>query len=64
MEQASLKKISQDVELIKKLVLEMKEQMEDCFLTADEEIALNDSLSQREKGAVFSLEDIEKSRNA
>mgnify|MGYP003978864993 CR=1 FL=1 len=64
MEQTSIKKIGQDVELIKKLVLDIKEQMEDCFLTVDEETNLDTGLLERKKGIAFSLEDIEKSRNA
>lgn len=60
MEQTDIKKISDDLEVLKKAVFRMQDYLEDCFLTPDEEKKLDKSIEEFEKGETTSLEDMEK----
>lgn len=46
--------------LLKKLILAMKQDMEDRFLTAEEEIALEESLEEHNHGRTVSLGQLKK----
>jgi|TARA_Y100000034_G_scaffold57933_1_gene70700 uncharacterized coiled-coil DUF342 family protein len=62
MEKVSLETVHEDLKVLKNLVSEMKEHMEDCFLTAEEEEAVEKAREEFEKGETISLEDLELER--
>ena len=62
MEKVSLETVHRDLEVLKNMVSEMKENMEDCFLTAEEEKNLEKGFEELEKGEAISLEDLELER--
>jgi hypothetical protein len=53
-------KMYKEILLLKKLVLAIKEDLEDRFLTAEEELRLEESLREFEEGKTISLEELEK----
>jgi hypothetical protein len=53
-------KVYKEILLLKKLVLAMKEDLEDRFLTAEEELSLEESLREFKEGKTISLEQLEK----
>lgn len=59
MEQVTLKTMQKDMESLKKVVKEMKEYLEDCFLTAEEEENLERARKELEEGNTISLEELE-----
>lgn len=63
MEQINLETLNKNVVYLTQIVESMKAEIEDRFLTAEEELKLEKSLEEFEKGETFSLEDIEKARN-
>jgi uncharacterized coiled-coil DUF342 family protein len=62
MEEISLKGVHEELEVLKKSVESMKERMEDCFLTVEEEEAVEKAREEFEKGETVSLEDFELER--
>ena len=60
MEQLSLEKINADVENLKKVVASMKEEIEDCCLTNEEEDIVEKARKEFEDGETTSLEDLKK----
>lgn len=60
MEQISLEKVYKEIEFLRKVVLAMKEDMEDRFLTAEEELRLEESLRELKEGKTTSLEQLKK----
>ncbi len=64
MEQITLESVNENVEILKKTVFAIQEHLEDSFLTPEEEADLDEALEEHKKGEVFSLEDLEKLRNA
>lgn len=60
MESVNLETLNKNVLKLMKDVAEIKEQFEDCFLTAEEEENLEKALDELEKGETISLEDLEK----
>ena len=60
--EATIETVHQDLEVLKKAVFKIQEHMEDCFLTAEEEARLDQSLKERTEGKTFSLEDIKRDR--
>ena len=62
MEKVSLETVHKDLEVLKKLVSEMKENIEDCFLTAEEEESVEKARKEFERGETISLEDLELER--
>ena len=63
METVSLETLNANLLALTKVVEEMKEQFEDCFLTAEEAAGLDKSLGELERGEVISLEDLEAELN-
>lgn len=65
MEQVNIDKIFEDLEFLKQKIINIESNMVDmdCILTPQEEINLNESLKELEKGETTSLEDFE-SENA
>jgi len=53
-------KMYKEILLLKRLVLAMKEDMEDRFLSAEEEIRLEDSLKEFREGKTISFEQLKK----
>jgi len=62
MEKVSLETVHNDLKVLKNLVSEMKENMEDCFLTVEEEEAVEKAREEFENGETISLEDLELER--
>jgi len=62
MEKVSLETVHRDLETLKNRVSEMKEYMEDCFLTEEEEEAVEKAREEFENGKTISLEDLELER--
>jgi hypothetical protein len=60
MEQVTLEKINENVELLKQMVLSIQENMEDNFLTSEEEELLEESLRDRKDGKLKTIDEIEK----
>ena len=60
MEQINLEKVYKEIELLKCLITTMKEDMEDRFLSAEEELRLEDSLREIKEGKTISLENLKK----
>jgi len=58
MEQVSLEKVYKELEFLRKVVVEMKEYLEDCFLTAEEEIELEKAREELKAGKTISLEEL------
>lgn len=63
MEQANLETINENLLRLMKVVQEMKEELEDRFLTAEEEIELEKSREEYQKSETISLEELKKKRN-
>jgi hypothetical protein len=53
-------KMYKEILLLKKLVLDMKEDLEDRFLTAEEELRLEESLREFREGKTISLKELKK----
>lgn len=64
MEEVNLETVHKDLEVLKIAVFEMKEQMRNCFLTAEEEKNLEEGFEELEKGEAISLEDLELERKS
>jgi hypothetical protein len=60
MEQVTLEKVNENVELLKQMVLSIQEKMEDNFLTSEEEDLLEESLRDRKDGKLKTIDEIEK----
>jgi hypothetical protein len=60
METIEVSKIYTELLLLKKIILAMKEDMEDRFLTAEEELCLEESLREFREGKTISLEQLKK----
>ena len=60
MEQVTLEKVNENVELLKQMVLSIQEKMEDNFLTSEEEELLEESLRDRKDGKLKTIDEIEK----
>ena len=52
-----------EILLLKKLVLEIKEDLEDRFLTAEEEMELEKAREEYQKGKCISFDDLKKNLN-
>lgn len=63
MEQITTNELHKEIEVLKRLVLAMKEEIEDRFLSAEEEILLEESRKESEQDGYVSLEDLEKELN-
>ena len=62
MEEISIKTIHKELEMVKKIVVEMKEYIEDCFLTPEEEKTVDKAREEFERGETISLEYLELER--
>lgn len=62
MGEISLKTVHEDLRAVKTLVIEMKEYMEDCFLTPEEEDAVEKARKEFEMGETISIEELEHKR--
>ena len=60
MEQVDLKKIYDEIGLLKKIVISMKEDFDDRFLSAEDEEELEKSRKEYLEGKCVSLEDLRK----
>ena len=63
MEQVTLEKVNENVEMLKKVVFQIQEYIEDSFLTHEEEANLMEARKELENGETISLEDLEKELN-
>lgn len=62
MEKVSLETMNQNLINLIRIVEQMKEDLEDIFLTAEEEIAVDKAREELKVGETFSLKDIEDMR--
>ena len=58
MEEITLKDVHNDLETLKKLVINMREYLSDCFLTAEEENNLEKARDELQKDETISLEEL------
>jgi hypothetical protein len=58
MEEISLRKVSEDLEFLKKAVIAIQEYIEDIHLTDDEEELLDEYLKDKREGKLISHEDL------
>jgi hypothetical protein len=63
MEQVNIETVNKNVMELMKIVQEMKEDLEDRFLTPEEEMLLEVSREEFKKGNCISLEDLKKELN-
>ena len=63
MEQVNLETLNQNVLNLMRIVESIKEDIEDRFLTADEEIKLEKARKEIKEGTCKSIEDLEKKFN-
>lgn len=59
----TLEAIHKDIGILKKVVGEIKEYLEDCFLTAEEEANLEKAREELENNETTALEDLEQELN-
>ena len=60
MANGDMSKIYKEVVLLKKIIVDMKEDIEDRFLTAEEELSLEESLREFKESKTTSLEQLKK----
>ena len=60
MEQITLESVNENVESLKKMMTFMQEYLEDSFLTAEEEILVEDAVENYKNNKTKSLEDIKR----
>lgn len=60
MEQINIKKMYKEILLLKKIVIAMQEDLEDRFLSADEELEIEKARKEYEEGNIISFEDLKK----
>lgn len=58
MEEITLKDVHNDLETLKKIVINMREYLSDCFLTAEEENNLEKARDELQKDETISLEEL------
>ncbi len=59
MEEVSLKKVNENVEMLRKIVLALQEKVGDECLTSEEEMLLEKSLNDRKEGKLKSIDEAE-----
>lgn len=59
-EKMELKKMHEEIISLKKIILSVKEEMEDRFLTAEEKEDIQECLKESDAGETYSLEEVKK----
>ena len=58
MEQVTLERLNENVEMLKKMVLSIQEHLEDVHLSAEEEDLFDEYLKDKKEGKLISHEDL------